>query len=77
MKRVVHYVLFRIDDLGVTAFRQRLNLLIPIITTTAQAQHDRKKVAACKKVVAELGIALPPLPMWASISLSLRPVSRR
>ncbi|PIL30378.1 hypothetical protein GSI_07563 [Ganoderma sinense ZZ0214-1] len=62
-KRVQHYLLFQIDD-DVAAFRKRLNLLIPLITTTAEVQDHRAKIAAYKKAATALGIILPPLPMW-------------
>ena len=55
-KRVQHYVLFQIDD-DVTAFRKRLRLLIPLITTTTQVQEDRQKIAANKKAAQEAGKA--------------------
>ena len=53
-KKVQHYLFFQIDD-DVTAFRKRLSLLIPLITTTTQAQEDRAKIAANKKKAAEEG----------------------
>ncbi|KAI1782238.1 hypothetical protein LXA43DRAFT_1104480 [Ganoderma leucocontextum] len=62
-KKVQHYVLFQIDD-DVVAFRERLNLLIPLITTTAQVQDHCEKIAAYKKAAAELGIIPAPLSMW-------------
>ena len=55
-KKVQHYLFFQIDD-DVTAFRKRLNLLIPVITSTTQAQDDRAKIAANKKLAAEQGKA--------------------
>ena len=61
-KKVQHYLLFQIDD-DVVAFRKRLNLLIPLITTTAQVQDDRAKIAAYKKAAAELGIIPTPFPL--------------
>ncbi|KAM5544620.1 hypothetical protein V8D89_001518 [Ganoderma adspersum] len=51
-KKVQHYLFFQIDD-NVTAFRKRLHLLIPLITTTTQVQDDRAKIAANKKKAAE------------------------
>ena len=55
-KKVQHYLLFQIDD-DVTAFRKRLGLLIPLITTTAQVQDDRAKIAANKEAAAKEGKA--------------------
>lgn len=57
-KRVQHYLLFQIDD-DVTAFRQRLKLLIPEITTTTQVTDDRAKIAANKKAAQEQGKPAP------------------
>ncbi|KAM5542891.1 hypothetical protein V8D89_003275 [Ganoderma adspersum] len=51
-KKVQHYLFFQIGD-DVTAFRKRLRLLIPLITTTTQVQDDRTKIAANKKKAAE------------------------
>ncbi|KAM5541397.1 hypothetical protein V8D89_004951 [Ganoderma adspersum] len=60
---VQDYLLFQIDD-GVVAFRKRLNLLVALLTTTAQVQDDREKIASYKNAVAKLGIILPLLPTW-------------
>ncbi|RDX44006.1 Dyp-type peroxidase [Lentinus brumalis] len=57
-KKVQHYLLFQIDD-DVQAFRQRLKLLIPLITTTPQVQDDRAKIAAAKKAATEQGKPAP------------------
>ncbi|KAI0648827.1 peroxidase TAP [Trametes meyenii] len=48
------YIVFQIDD-NVTAFRQHLAKLIPLITTTTQVQQDRAKIAANKKAALEAG----------------------
>ncbi|KAI0706756.1 hypothetical protein C8T65DRAFT_651892 [Cerioporus squamosus] len=48
----------KIDD-DVQAFRQRLKLLIPLITTTPQVQDDRAKIAASKKAAKEQGKPVP------------------
>ncbi|KAI0788099.1 hypothetical protein C8Q74DRAFT_655494 [Fomes fomentarius] len=53
-KTVQHYVFFQIDD-NVTAFRQRLKLLVPLITSTAQVSHDRSTIAAHKQAAKEQG----------------------
>lgn len=53
-KRVQHYVFFQIDD-NVTAFRQRLKLLVPLITSTAQVSHDRSTITAHKQAAKEQG----------------------
>ena len=57
-KKVQHYLLFQIDD-DVTAFRQRLKLLIPHITNTTQVMDDRAKIAASKKAAQEQGKPAP------------------
>ena len=51
-----HYLLFQIDD-DVTAFRKRLALLLPLITTTTQVTEDRQKIAANKKAAKDAGRA--------------------
>ncbi|EJF56508.1 Dyp-type peroxidase [Dichomitus squalens LYAD-421 SS1] len=55
-KKVQHYLFFQIDN-DVTSFRKRLGLLIPLITTTAQVQDDRAKIAANKEAAAKEGKA--------------------
>ena len=67
-KKVQHYLFFQIDD-DVTAFRKRLHLLIPHITTTTQVHHDRSKIADNKKKAAEQGKA-PELILLSGINIA-------
>ncbi|KAH9933659.1 Dyp-type peroxidase [Epithele typhae] len=55
-KRVQHYLLFQIGP-DVRAFRKRLAVLIPQITTTTQVVGDRAKIAENKKAAADAGKA--------------------
>ncbi|KAI0353796.1 Dyp-type peroxidase [Trametes cingulata] len=55
-KKSQQYIIFQIDD-NVTAFRQHLAKLIPLITTTSQVMQDRAKIAANKKAAQEQGKA--------------------
>lgn len=67
-KKAQHYLLFQIDN-DVAAFRKRLGLLVPHVTTTSQVQHDRTKIAAHKKAAAELGNCAGLLPL-SSINIA-------
>ncbi|KAI0364308.1 Dyp-type peroxidase [Pilatotrama ljubarskyi] len=53
-KKSQQYIIFRIDE-NVTAFRQNLAKLIPLITTTTQVMQDWAKIAANKKAAEEQG----------------------
>ena len=57
-----HYLFFQIDD-NVTAFRQRLKLLIPRITTTVQVADHRQKIAENKMAARQAGRAPGLLPI--------------
>ncbi|KAI0759576.1 peroxidase TAP [Trametes elegans] len=56
LKKSQQYIIFQIDD-NVTAFRQKLALLIPLITTTTQVTNDRARIAAHKKAALGQGKA--------------------
>ncbi|KAI0788098.1 Dyp-type peroxidase [Fomes fomentarius] len=68
-KKVQHYVFFQIDD-NVAAFRQRLKLLIPLITSTAQVANDRSTIAAHRQVTKQLGLQAPQLLTICGINIA-------
>ncbi|KAL9609257.1 MAG: hypothetical protein Q9167_005958 [Letrouitia subvulpina] len=48
-KKTETYFFFQIKDTHVHEFRAQLAHLIPLITSTAQVQHDRKRISESKK----------------------------
>ena len=56
-KKTQTYFFFQIDPARVQDFRTQLADLVPLITTTAQAQNDKKEITKKKRSSVEKGVA--------------------
>ena len=56
-KKTQTYLFFQIDPARVQDFRTQLADLVPLITTTVQAQDDLEKIAKSKRSSVEKGMA--------------------
>ena len=67
-KKTLTYFFFRIDPARVQDFRKQLGHLVPLITTTAQVQEHKEKIAKNKHSSKERGVA-PEILKLAAVNM--------